>query len=114
MTTRGDRLRAYLLSKTGGRSGWQRDLVRASGVKRQTISKWTAATFDGYPDPEALAAVAAALGVRPFEVVAAIDGDVALSLEDPRVEETLRRLIDGVLDERLVPPREDGGRAGAA
>lgn len=114
MTTRGDRLRAYLLTQTGGRSGWQRDLVAASGVKRQTISKWTAATFDGYPDPEALAAVAKALGVRPFEIVAAIDGDVALNLTDPRVDATLRQLIDSVLDERLGPPRADGGRAGAA
>lgn len=109
-------MRAYLLAQTGGHSGWQRDLVAASGVKRQTISKWTTPTFDGYPDPDALAAVAGALGVRPFEIVAAIDGDVAVSLTDPRTKETLRDLLEDLLAERddRQPPRTPPGRAGAA
>jgi hypothetical protein len=46
MTTRGERLAEYLRIKTGGRRGWQSRLVAKSGVKRQTISKWTNPTFD--------------------------------------------------------------------
>lgn len=116
MTTRGDRMRAYLLSRTGGYSGWQRDLVEKAGVKRQTISKWTNPDFDGYPDPDALAEVAAALDVRPFEIVAAIDGDVALSLTDPRTKVALRDLLEELLaerDARRPPgmPPEGGGAA---
>ncbi len=116
MTTRGERLSAYLLSKTGGRHGWQADLVRASGVKRQTITKWTRADFDGYPDPEAMAAVAEALGVRPWEIVAAVDGDQAVSLTDPGTKEAMRALLEELLaerDARRLPrtPRAEGGAA---
>jgi transcriptional regulator with XRE-family HTH domain len=116
MTTRGERLRAYLLTRTGGYSGWQRDLVQRSGVKRQTISKWTASHFDGYPDPEALADVARALEVRPFEIVAAIDGDAAVSLTDPRTKDLMRDLLEELLAERDArrPPRTPPGGDPAA
>lgn len=116
VTTRGERLRSYLLSKTGGRPGWQAALVRDSGVKRQTISKWTNPKFDRYPDLETLALIAQALGVPTFEIIAAMDGDVAVSLTDPRVKETLRPLLEELLAERdsRRPPRTSPGRAGAA
>lgn len=106
-------MRAYLLTRTGGYSGWQRDLVERSGVKRQTISKWTNPAFDGYPDPDALAEVARALDVRPFEIVAAIDGDVAVSVSDPRTKEAMRDLLEELLAERdarrprRMPPEGD-------
>lgn len=109
MTTRGERLRAYLLGKTGGAPGWQKRLVEQSGVKRQTISKWTSPTFDRYPDLETLEAIAAALGVRPFEILAAIDGDVAVSLTDPAVRQAMREEMEALLDERLGPPRGPRG-----
>lgn len=116
MTTRGERLNAYLQAKTGGRHGSQAKLVRASGVKRQTITKWTRPSFDGYPDPEAMAAVAEALGVRPWEIVAACDGDQAVSLTDPRTKETLRDLLEELLSERdsRQPPRRPHAADGAA
>lgn len=106
MSTRGARLRAYLLLKTGGSPGWQAELVRKSGVKRQTISKWTSPTFDRFPDLETLAAIASALGVQTFEIIAAMDGDVAVSPFDPELREVLRLEIEAALDERLGPRRE--------
>lgn len=116
MTTRGERLRSYLLAKTGGKPGWQGELVAASGVKRQTISKWTKPTFDRYPDLESLATVAKALGVGTFEVIAAMDDDVAVSLFDPRTKEAMRGLLEELLAERDArqPPRTLPEQAGAA
>lgn len=116
MTTRGERLNAYLQATTGGRRGWQAKLVRESGVKRQTITKWTREDFDGYPDPETLAVVADALGVRPWEIVAAADGDQAVSLTDPGTKEAMRGILEELLAERDAPrpqrmPRAEGGAA---
>lgn len=98
VTTRGQRMRSYLAARTGGRRGWQRALVESSGVQRQTITKWTHPDYDGYPDLDSLAAVASALGVRPWEVVAAMDGD-DVQLE-PGLETAIRRVVEQVLDER--------------
>jgi transcriptional regulator with XRE-family HTH domain len=119
MTMRGVRLRAYLLAMTGGGVGWQAELVKKSGVKRQTISKWTSAKFDGYPDPEALADVARALEIRPYEIVAAIDGDGPVApidqMKAAAVAEIAAQLPD--LLEALgypPPPRRPRGRADAA
>jgi hypothetical protein len=117
MTTRGERLSAYLQAVTGGRHGWQAKIVRDSGVKRQTITKWTRPGFDGYPDPEALAAVAKAAGVRPWQIVAAIDGDEdVVSLRDPGTKATMRALLEELLAERDArrPPRTPRAEGGAA
>ncbi len=114
MTTRGERLRAYLLAKTGGAPGWQGKLVADSGVKRQTISKWTNPTFDRYPDLETLAAIAGALGVPTFEIIAAMDGEVAVALNDPRARAAMREEMELLLDERLGPRQAPPGRSGAA
>lgn len=113
MTTRGERLRSYLLAQTGGGVGWQAALVAKAGVKRQTISKWTNARFDGYPDLETLSAVAGALGVRLSEVIAVLEDEPAAVI-DERTREALRQEIEAALDERLGPRREARGRAGAA
>lgn len=112
MTTRGERLRAYLLATTGGRPGWQTELVERSGVKRQTISKWTNPKYDGYPDLSTLAAVAQALGVATYEIIAAIDGDQAVSLVDPRTKDAIRAVVEELLAERDArrPPRTLHGR----
>lgn len=114
MTTRGDRLRSYLLAKTGGRSGWQAELVAASGVKRQTISKYTSATFDRYPDLGTLATLAAALNVETFELVAAMDGETPAMRLDDRFREAVRSEVEAVLDERLGPRRGRPAQPGAA
>lgn len=100
MTTRGERLRSYLLRMTGGKSGWQKELVAASGVKRQTISKYTSETYDGDPDLGTLRQLAAGLRRPLFEVIAAMDDQQAISLTDPAVRATLRDLLEELLDER--------------
>lgn len=110
MTTRGERLRSYLLRVTGGRPGWQKELVETSGVKRQTISKYTNPTFDRYPDLATLAQLADALHVGTWEVIAAMDDVEAVSLGDPRTKALLRDLLEELLDERdeRRPPRRPG------
>jgi transcriptional regulator with XRE-family HTH domain len=112
METKGTRLRAYLLSKTGGAHGWVNELATASGVKRQTLSGWMGDRTQ--PDLGSLEAVARVLGVRTFEIVAAMDGDVAVSLLDPAVREALRQEIEAALDERLGPRREGHEQGPAA
>jgi transcriptional regulator with XRE-family HTH domain len=114
MTTRGERLRGYLLARTGGSPGWQSRLVATSGVKRQTISKWTSPSFDRYPDLETLAAIAKALDVPTFEIIAAMDGEVAVALKDPRARAAMREEMESLLDERLGPRQAPRGRSGAA
>lgn len=113
MTTRGDRLRSYLLARTGGHTGWQAELVAKSGVKRQTITKYTRSAFDGYPDLGTLAQLAEALTVATFELVAAMDGAAAVDVLDPRVEDAMIRLVDRLLDERLGPRQRSVPPSGA-
>lgn len=105
VTTRGERLRSFLVAQTGGRRGWQKKLVEASGVKRQTISKWTNPRFDGYPEPETMAALAEALGVRLWQVYAAMDGDAPAVVLDDRTVAAVQALIEATLAERLGPRR---------
>jgi transcriptional regulator with XRE-family HTH domain len=115
MTTRGERLRAYLLARTGGAPGWQARLVAESGVKRQTISKWTNPAFDRYPDLETLADVARALKVETYEIVAAMDGrDQVVDLDSERARLVLAEVVDAALDARGVPRPRAPRAAGAA
>lgn len=108
MTTRGERLQRYLAEKTGGRRGWQSALVEMSGVKRQTITKWTNPKFDGYPDLQALAQVAAALGVTTAEIVAVLDGDGPLVALDDRLRAMIREEIEAYGEGR-EPPKASRG-----
>ena len=103
VSTRGARFAAYLARRTGGRQGWQAKLVRDSGVKRQTITKYTRQDFDGYPEMGTLALIAQALDVRPFEIIAAIDGDEPVVALDAQAREAVRAEIEAILDERLGP-----------
>lgn len=100
MTTRGELLRAYILRVTGGAPGYQKALVEASGVKRQTISKYTKPTFDGFPDLGTLDQLAKGLRRPLFELIAAMDGEQAVALGDPLTREMLRDLLEVLLDER--------------
>lgn len=102
MTTRGERLRGYLLSKTGGRPSWQKQLVAKSGVKRQTISKYTKPEWDGYPELGTLAQIAEGLEVSLSEIVAAMEGEPMVRL-DARTTALIRQAVEQALDERLGP-----------
>jgi hypothetical protein len=66
---------------------------------------------------EHLAAIAEALGVRPFEVLAAMDGDGPVLAVSAAEEIVLRRLderIEAALDARLGPDPGSRRRDGAA
>ena len=103
METRGGRLRRFLLRETGGATGWVNALADSAGVKRQSLSAWMGYRAD--PDLASIYAIAKALGVRPFQVLAAMDGDgdvAPLTL----IEERALQLVDRALDARLGPPRD--------
>lgn len=90
--TRGTRLRQFLLERTGGAHGWVNALAKQSGVKRQTLSAWMGDRTE--PDLASLDAVADALGVRPFELVAAMDGDGPVVRYDDRLRAMIREEIE--------------------
>lgn len=90
--SRGDRLRAYLLDKTGGRRGWVNELAAKSGIKRQTLSAMMGDRST--PDLETLYAIAEAIGVRPFELLAAMDGDGPVVRYDEQLRTMIREEIE--------------------
>lgn len=115
MTTRGERLRSYLLLKTGGVPGWQAALVEKSGVKRQTISKWTNPKFDRYPDLETLAAIAEALEVGTYEIIAAMDGrGPVLDLSSAAAESVILQVVERWARQNGLGPLDRGSGRGAA
>jgi len=107
METRGTRLRRFLLAQTGGTHGWVNALADKSGVKRQTISAWMGDRAE--PEMASLTAVAEALGVPRYRIIAAMDGDPVLPL-DESAEQRLEELLDRMLADRGYLPRR-GGRA---
>lgn len=111
METRGVRLRRYLMQRTGGAHGWVNDLSARSGVKRQTLSAWMGDR--ARPDLESLDALASVLGVRPYEVVAVMDGDEPVVRIDEDLRAQLREELEALLDERLGPRLEGRGRGAA-
>lgn len=90
--TRGARLRQFLLERTGGEHGWVNALAAKSGVKRQTLSAWMGNRTD--PDLESLRAVADAIDVRLYELVAAMDGEGPVVRVDDRLREMIRQEIE--------------------
>lgn len=113
MTTRGERMTEFLFKRTGGKRGWQTDLVARSGVKRQTITKWTNPKYDGWPDLATLAQLAPALGVKVWEIVAALDGAGPVVELTDETRAMFRGWMEEVLDERLGPPRVRPGSSAA-
>lgn len=95
------------MERTGGAHGWVNQLAADSGVKRQTLSAWMGDRTR--PDLESLDALARVLGMRPYEIVAVMDGDepivrldeATLAALDARVEER----VQAALDARLGPAR---------
>jgi hypothetical protein len=61
---------------------------------------------------ETLTAVAAALGVPRYQIIAAMDGDAVLPLDDAG-RDVLRAEIEAALDERLGPHPPARGSSGA-
>jgi len=97
MESRGARLRRFLQSQTGGAHGWVNELAERSGVKRQTLSAWMGDRAE--PEMETLTAVATALRVPRYRIIAAMDGDPVLPL-DEEGERTLEQILDRLLERR--------------
>lgn len=90
------RLEPYVRARWTRHQGGVTGLAAATGLTRETLYSW----FRGETEPSLanLRTLAAALGVRPWELVAALDGDEAEPAED-RVRAIVREEL-----ERL-PPR---------
>jgi transcriptional regulator with XRE-family HTH domain len=109
MESRGSRLRRFLQLETGGEHGWVNRLATESGVTRQTLSAWMGDRAE--PDMGSLTAVAAALGVPRYRLIAAMDGDAVLPLDETG-QEQLGLMLDRLLEERgFQPPRARPGDA---
>lgn len=104
--SRGARLRQFLLDKTGGNHGWVNALAAKSGVKRQTLSAWMGDRTS--PDLDSLDAVATALGVRLFELVAAMDGDGPVVRFDDQLRTMIREEFERYRGDQ-EPPRASRG-----
>jgi transcriptional regulator with XRE-family HTH domain len=106
----GDRLRAFVEMRWSRKRGGIRGLCREMNVAPETAYGW----FRGDNDPSlgALATMAAILGVKRWEIVAAIDGDEAVGYDEAGRDQ-LRELVESILDERLGP-RRPAPRARAA
>lgn len=90
----GERLRAYLAAKMGGRYGWVTKLAREARVKRGTLYSW----FEGNePSLGALGDVARYLKVTRAEMVAAMDGELAPTAADPALRQAMLEEFRGVL-----------------
>lgn len=104
--TRGGRLRQFLLERTGGQHGWVNKLAGRSGVKRQTLSAWMGDRTE--PDLASLYAVAEALGVRPFELIAAMDGDGPVVRYDDQLRAVIREEIERYREDPGPPTASHG------
>jgi transcriptional regulator with XRE-family HTH domain len=102
----GHRLRAYVDHYWGRSRGGIRGLAAASGIAPETLYGW----FRGDVEPSlsALGQLAATLGVRRWEIVAAMDGDAGVAPFSPETEMALeamiRSTVERILDERGIPP----------
>lgn len=87
-------------------------LAEKSGIKRQSISAWMGNRER--PERGSIDAMAEALGVRPYEIVAVLDGDgPVVRVEDELLWGLLQERVERLLDERLGPPPASRGRGAA-
>lgn len=106
----GARLRAFLEHATGGRHGWVTDLATAAHVRRQTVYDWFSGK--GAPSLESLDAIATALDVKRYEIVAAMDGDAPVMELDSRMKEYVTQELERLIAARadVPPPRKPRAR----
>lgn len=107
METRGARLRRFLIQQTGGQHGWVNALAERSGVKRQTLSAWMGDRAE--PTMESLTDVARALDIPRYRIIAAMDGDAVLPLDEEGTRK-LEEMLDRLLEDRGFrrPPGDPG------
>jgi transcriptional regulator with XRE-family HTH domain len=101
-TEKGRRLRQFIEARWGRGRGGMRGLCEASGITPETLYAWFRG--DNEPSLGLLAQLAEALGVSRWEIVAAMDGEIAARPGDPRLEAYVRSLVDRELAARGLPP----------
>ncbi len=115
--TPGELLRAFVEAHKGHRT-WT-DLAEHAGVRRQTLYDW----FSGKDKPSmaSLRVLAEALRVRPYQLVAAMDGDgEVMPVESEQAQSWMWGQMDAWADARGVPrprrtrPTGEDGEQGAA
>ena len=111
----GDRLRVFVETHWGRRKGGMRGFCRAVGTTPETLYSW----FRGETDPSmsSLAAIADALKVKRYEIVAVMDGEgVVAPVDAAALADRIQTIVDAALDSRGVPtvPRRSSRRSGAA
>ena len=91
METRGTRLRSFLLAQTGGKqlSAWMSDRAAM--------------------DLQSLDALAGALSVRPYQILAAMDGDAVVAVD--AVLTVIDEAVERAVTARLGPRRQTSQRS---
>jgi transcriptional regulator with XRE-family HTH domain len=97
--TDGARLKKYVNARWGRDKRGVRGLSAAVGISADTIYKW----FQGKspPDVEQLSRLAKALGVRRFEIVAAMDGVGPIVPVDEELEALVEARVEAALERRF-------------
>jgi hypothetical protein len=104
-TDQGDRLRQFIERRWPRSRGGLRGFCAAAGIHPETLYAW----FRGETEPNlgSLGQLAATLGVRRWEIVAAMDGDTTTQLSpetEMALETMIRSTVERILDERGIPP----------
>ena len=95
----GRRLERYIRARWGRKQGGIRGLAKAIGGTAETIYSW----FRGETEPYlgTLREVAAALGVRPYQILAAMDGDGPAAAIDPELERLVEERVRAEVERQL-------------
>ena len=105
--TPGTRLRAYIDARWTRRQGGILALAGLLNVATETMYEWF--RDDRQPNLDHLARLSRALGVKRWEIVAAMDGEATVAPIDEATRAMLRAEIEAVLDERLGPRKAARG-----
>jgi hypothetical protein len=110
--TDGKRLERFVRSRWGRAEGGIRALAVAAETSADTIYHW----FGGKnpPDTYQLGKLANALGVRRWQIVAAMDGDEEIVPLDDRTRQAIRDEVRAALAEAQGRRGSPRGRSGAA
>ena len=111
-TGSGDRLRAFIEARWTRRDGGLRGLCRKIGVVPETLYGWLRGDND--PSLGGLAALADALGVSRWQIVAAMDGETEIVPLDDRTRQAIREEVRAAVAEDRAQrgsPREQSGAA---
>jgi transcriptional regulator with XRE-family HTH domain len=111
-TEQGERLRSYIEARWPRSSGGMRGFCREAGVTPETLYTW----FRGETSPsfDSLGTIAEKLGVKRFQLVAAMDGEAPVVELDAATRALMRAEVEELLNERLGPRQAPERGTGAA